>query len=191
MLIEVLVQRCWRGLFITLAVAFTASPGRADAAPAPTEYEVKAAYLFNFAKFVTWPPPAFATPDEPLRVGILGDDPFGGQFAEIVADRKVQGRRLVIVRGSTVAALSSCHVLFISSSEQERLGKIVAELRRAGSHALTVADQDDTAVSTVMIRFVVDDNKVRFAINPKAAAEAGLSISSKLLSLAMNTRNRG
>jgi hypothetical protein len=183
----------WRRLAFGLALFCTAPLVGAAGSPlrSPTEYEVKAAFLFNFAKFVTWPPTAFDAPDAPLIIGVLGADPFGAELARLAADVKVQGRPLVVKHGTTVAQLAGCHVLFIGASEQDRLAQVLAILHQTGSPALTVGDTENFLSAGGMIRFVMEQNKVRFEIRPEAAANAGLSISSKLLSLALNQRARG
>ena len=183
----------WRRLAFGLALLGMAPLAGAAGSPLrpPTEYEVKAAFLFNFAKFVTWPPTSFNTPDDPLVIGILGTDPFGAELARLAADVKVQGRPLVVKHGTTAAQLAGCHVLFIGASEQERLVQVLASLRQNGSPALTVGDAEDFLSAGGMIRCVMEQNKVRFEIRPAAAANAGLTISSKLLSLALNQRTRG
>lgn len=161
----------------------------AMAAPAPPgEYDVKAAFLFNFAKFVTWPPQAFSSADDPIVLGVLGEDPFGSELARLAAGVRVQGRSISILRGSSAAQLARCHIVFISSSERGRLRQIVQALHEAGSSALTVGESDNFLDAGGMVRFVLEQNKVRFAIRPEPAVRVGLTISSKLLSLAVNSR---
>lgn len=168
------------GLWLSLAPVAVAA--------GPSEYEVKAAFLFNFAKFVTWPPQAFSSADDPIVLGVLGEDPFGAELARLAAGLRVQGRSISILPGATAAQLAGCHIVFISPSERDRVRQIVDALREADSHALTVGESDGFLPAGGMIRFVVVQNKVRFEIHPKAAARAGLTISSKLLSLAVNSR---
>lgn len=142
----------------------------------PTEYDVKAAFLFNFARFVEWP--GAASPDT-LRICIIGKDPFGGAFERILG----QGSQPVEVRQlSTDQIPASCHILFVSPSATDRLDAILH--RSQGLAMLTVSDTDDFARSGGMIGFVTRKNKIRFQINPAAASRAGLHLSAKLLRLA-------
>jgi len=147
--------------------------------PRSSEYQIKAVFLLNFAQFVDWPPAAFAAPETPLVIGVLGEDPFGAQLDEAVRDEKMRGRPLVVRRYGRVEEIGECHVLFIGRSEASRLGNIVAGLR--GRPILTVSDLDQFAQYGGMIRFVMEHNKVRLRINVDAAKASHLLISSKLL----------
>jgi hypothetical protein len=189
MVTELSSRRNWRRLGIIVAL-LCLPPGILAAERAPTEYEVKAAFLFNFAKFVTWPPESFPAAESPVLIGVLGADPFGAALERLAAELRVQGRPLRVVRGTTVAELVRCHVLFISASERDRMGQILQGLRQAGSAALTVGETDGFLGAGGIIRFLVEQNKVRFEISAEAAARARLAISSKLLSLGVNTRPR-
>jgi hypothetical protein len=159
---------------LSLAAAL---PGRAQAPP--TEYEVKAAFLFNFSQFVDWPAAAFADHRSPLVIGVLGSDPFGATLDEIVRDETVNGRPLTVRRYQSPDQLDSCHILFIDRSQDSQLDAIVAALK--GQSVLTVGDFEGFARRGGMIRFVTVGNKIRLRINLGAAQEAKLTISSKLL----------
>lgn len=176
--------------FLLLLLAGIAPLHAAAPSPPPlTEYQVEAAFLYNFAKYVTWPPRAFATPEAPILIGILGDDPFGDELTQAVArETPVQGRPFRVLRSRSAAELAHCHLLFISGSEESRLAQHFAILARARSVALTVGESSDFLDAGGVIRFVVENKKVRFEINPRAAEIAGLVISSKLLNLARNRR---
>jgi hypothetical protein len=145
----------------------------------PLEYRVKAAFLFNFAQFVKWPPQAFPDPRAPLVIGILGDNPFGSTLDEIVSGEQVNGRSLVVRRGRKIDEIGPCHILFISRSEADRIGQILASVK--GRNILTVADVESPAMREAMIRFATENNKIRLRINAEAAKAANLAISSKLL----------
>lgn len=174
-------------LLASLAVFAASAPGRAESPSALTEYQVEAAYLYNFAKYVTWPARAFTTAGDPILIGILGDDPFGDDLVRAVTHEKpVQGRGFRVVHSRSVADLARCHLLFISASEESRLAQHFTVLRRAGSHALTVGESAIFLDAGGAIRFTIENKKVRFEINARAAEAAGISISSKLLSLARN-----
>jgi hypothetical protein len=148
----------------------------------PSEYEVKAAYLFNFAKFVEWPAQSFPTDSSPLVFGVLGKDPFGETLEQAFAGQKVGGRGFEIRRGARIQDLGPCHILFISDSESERLEAVLDSIR--GMNALTVSDLDKFASSGGVIGFFHEEKRIRFEVNPDAAQRAGLKLSSKLLKLA-------
>lgn len=147
-----------------------------------SEYEVKAAFLFNFAKFVEWPEDAFADPYSPVVIGIIGQDPFNGALDRTISGKSVNGRSLTIKRLSQSQELKTCHIIFVCSSERKRLSQILTSL--IGTSVLTVSDMDDFAYAGGVINFVLDNNKVKFQVNSTAAARARLRISSKLLTLA-------
>ena len=149
---------------------------------APTEYQVKAAYLFNFLKFVEWPGDPLANTQGQWVIGIVGDNPFGDQLTQVIAGKTVQGHELQIKRFQPGEDLRVCHVLFISASEKKRLPTMLAAL--SGSSVLTVADMDHFIESGGMIQFVMEEKRVRFGIDVGAASRARLKVSAKLLSLA-------
>jgi hypothetical protein len=145
----------------------------------PREYQLKAVFLFNFAQFVDWPPEAFPEAQTPLVIGVLGEDPFGAYLDETVRGETVNNRPLIVQRYRQVEEIKTCHVLFISQSETDRLEQILADLK--GRNILTVGDADGFARRGGMIRFVIDKNKIRLRVNLEAAKDANLVISSKLL----------
>ena len=154
-----------------------------QAAPAAKEYEVKAAFLFNFAQYVEWPPESFSTPATPIIIGVLGDDPFGSVLDQTVRGETVKSRPIAIHRSRQIENLRHCHLLFISKSERGRLAPIFAKL--AGTHCLTVGETDRFAHNGGIINFRLQGANVRFEINLNAARRSGLTISSKLLRLAI------
>ena len=143
------------------------------------EYQVKAAFLFNFCQFVEWPAEAFPEAQTPLVIGVLGEDPFGGYLDEIAHGEKVNNHPLVVQRYHRTDEIKVCHILFISQSEAKHLEQILESLK--GRNILTVSDIDGFAQRNGMIRFVTEKNKIRFRINLEAARAANLTISSKLL----------
>lgn len=161
-----------------VAAAFLCA-GRVQSPPA-REYEVKAAFLFNFAKFVEWPPNAFPDANTPLVIGVLGQDPFGSCLDDTVRGEHANSRQLVVQRYRTPGEIKSCHVLFISRSESDRLDQIVANLRY---RKMLIVTDADGGRGGVIIRFVNEGNKIRFKIDVEAAKAANLTISSKLLRL--------
>src|SRR3989442_1769046 len=124
-------------LALVAALWLRAGAAHADVSP---EYKLKAAVLFNFAKFVEWPPKAFADEKSPLLIGVLGDNPFDDALDEIVRGRTINGRPVVVKKSKRVEDLMSCHVLFVSASEKGRQGQILAGL--GGLNTLTVSDTD-------------------------------------------------
>lgn len=151
----------------------------AEAERPPREFQVKAVFLYNFAQFVEWPTHAFADRTSPLRIGVLGMDPFGPFLDELVRGEKVNGRPLVVERYRSLADVSDCHVLFVSGSEGRQTERIAEELR--GRSILTVCDWEEYARNGAIVWFVMERNRVRLRINLDAAKAAGLTISSKLL----------
>lgn len=152
------------------------------AARPPTDYEVKAAFLLNFARFVEWPRAAHEAPDSPLVIGLVGEDPFGPVLPQIIAGETAQGRRIAIRQLRQDEPPLGCHVIFFSRSVEDELEGRLA--RCAGLPVLTVSDTGDFAARGGMIGFVVVRDSVRFEVNPAAASRAGLKISSKLLAVA-------
>jgi hypothetical protein len=164
------------------AVLVTFGVGRAQEAPL-SEYRLKAAFLFNFAKFVEWPQQAFAEPKSPIVIGVLGDNPFGTDLEETVRNKLIGARPVVVKEFQATDPATNCHILFISNSEKKRLPEILAPLR--GHSVLTVGDTERFIEAGGMINLVPEGNKIRFQINDETARSAKLRISSKLLSLAL------
>jgi YfiR/HmsC-like len=173
-------------VFFVLAAPLAFAPRAFAEAPAVSEYDVKAAFLFNFAKFVEWPPPAFADDREPIVIAVLGTDPFGAALDRALAGKTIRGRSIVVRRFPTVDRIEACHVLFVSRSESQRFSEILARLGR--SPVLTVGDDDHFAEAGGMMSFVVERNHVRFDVGLRAAREAGLNLSSELLKVARVVR---
>jgi hypothetical protein len=146
------------------------------------EYQVKAAFLYNFAKFVDWPPPA-AGPKAPLVIVVFGRDPFGPALADTVWGKTINDRPLEVRHASRIEDLLPCHLLFISAQERRRVPEILKAVESAG--VLTVSETDDFLDQGGAVRFVMEERRVRFGINLDAARRNGLTISSKLLSLAV------
>ncbi len=169
-------------LLAALASAHSMSAPNAHAQETLPEYQVKAAYLFNFLKFVEFPSESFDDPLAPFVIGVVGDDPFGNALPQVVIGKTVQGRDLVIHLYRTGEDLRGAHILFISASERKRLPMILSGLR--GSSVLTVSDTEGFLEAGGMIQFLNENNRVRFAINADATSRANLKVSSKLMSLA-------
>ena len=162
----------------TLPPAAAAEPAR--------EYLIKAAFLYNFAKFTEWP--AAALPDESsVQVCVLGDDPFGPAL-ESIDGKPIKGRALVVQRITAAEAARGCHVVFVSASEQERLTSVLQALDELP--ILTIADMPEfTRAGGIITLKTNQQQQVRFEINVAEAKRAGLRLSARLLNLAELTPN--
>ena len=150
-----------------------------------SEYLIKAGFIYNFAKLVEWPATAFAQPDSPIVIGILGDDPFGATLDRIVADKKINGRGFAVKRlkwTRDLKDLRDCNILFVSSSEKEHIDSVVDAMKWLP--ILTIGDAPGFARRGGIMNFTLEDNKIRFEVNVEAAKHADLTISSRLLTLA-------
>jgi hypothetical protein len=152
--------------------------GSADAAP-PSEYQLKAVFLYNFAQFVEWPAEAFPSSKAPFVIGVVGEDPFGEDLDAAVRGESVMGHPLVVKRYRSIRDVEPCQILFIGASELSRLDRILGSLERRA--VLTVSDIDQSAERGAVIQFTNVQNRLRLRINVAAAKAAGLTISSKLL----------
>lgn len=166
-------------LLLVAVLSFAFSASRVEAQP--NEYKIKAVFLFNFLQFVEWPEDAFPYPTSPLRIGVLGNDPFGAALDAAVQDETIEGRKLTVERSPRLEDLQHCHLLFISGSETRRLDSVLAQLDR--QPVITVGEADGFARRGGVIGFYSDGRKVRFEINPVAARRKGLKLSSELLRL--------
>ncbi len=153
----------------------------ADESVAYGEYVVKAAFLYNFAKFTKWPSGTYADASAPLTVCVLGKDAFG-RALDSLAGKRINSRPVVVSRLAGVEESWQCQVVFISESEEERVPGIVGYL--AGRPILTVCNAPSCTRFRGIIHFRVDLERIRFAIDNDTAKSAGLKLSSKLLSLA-------
>ena len=151
----------------------------------PSEYEVKAAYLYNFGKFVGWPAKVAADGDF-FSICVLGEDPFGASFDATIAGESINGKRVVIKRITKPQDATDCRILFISSSEESRLKEILFTLDKAS--VLTVSDISQFTRRGGMIQFVTEANRVRFEVNLTNAEHAALTLSSQLLKVAVSVR---
>ncbi|HZN98536.1 MAG TPA: YfiR family protein [Gemmatimonadales bacterium] len=149
---------------------------------ASLEYQVKAAYLLNFTRYVEWPSQAFQAPTDPVRVCVLGRDPFDGVLDATLEGKTTQGRPLALRRVRSSADAAGCHLVFISRETWRTLGELPRTLRSPGR--LTVGESDEFAQAGGVIGFVIQDEAVRFVVNAEARDRAGLRISSRMLSLA-------
>jgi len=151
----------------------------------PAEYEVKAAFLYNFAKFVQWPPEAFPSPTAPITICVISDERFQSILGQTLIGKTAQDRPLVVRRlQSPPQDLRQCHIVFVSSAERGTIGDLLTGAKE--SSVLTVGETDGFAQRGGMVNFVILDNRVRFEINHQSARSSGLRISARLLQLAAN-----
>lgn len=155
-------------------------------ATAHSEYEVKAAYLFNFGRFVEWPRDTPAGRANEFTICVLGRDPFGAALDATVAGENIDGKSVIVRRISKAADAADCHVLFISSSEDRQLHQILSALGKLS--ILTVSDAAHFLQQGGMVEFILVDQRIRFAVNLAAAQEARLNLSSELLKVAAEIR---
>jgi YfiR/HmsC-like len=148
-------------------------------AQAVNEYQIKAAFLFNFAQFVEWPAHPDTPVDAPFVIGILGDDPFDGALEATVRDEKINDRPFVIHYFQRGDEIKNCAILFVSHSEAEHIPTVLAKLN--GRDILTVSDADEFARLGGMMQFVTENKHVHLKINVEVARKASITISSKLL----------
>jgi hypothetical protein len=147
------------------------------------EYRVKSAYMFNFAKFVTWPSSAFASPEAPIVIGIIGKDPFGSEIDETIAGKVIEKRPLKVKRLAENDSPEGCHILFVGELDRKRVSQILQQASRLS--ILTVGEKEDFPDLGGMIRFFQHEKNIRFEIYLDAVEAAGLKISSKLLQVAI------
>jgi hypothetical protein len=148
------------------------------------EYQIKAAFVYNFTKFVEWPPDRFASTSDPIVIGVLGKNPFGQSLENAVRDRKVGGRNIVIIEVNPATEGRIIHVLFVAAGEEKSFNRQIAP------GALTVGETERFNGLGGMITFISDADKVRFMINLAQAEDAQLKLSAQLLQLASTVRRK-
>ena len=191
-------------LVATLIAGPLAPQARTESAPA-LEYQVKAAFLLNFTKFVDWPEEKFADKNDVITIGIIGKDPFGDAF-DGIEDKKVKNHKIVVKRfknfkelagpdgedkdrlKSEIEALRKCYMLFVCSSEKEQCEQIIQLVE--GHSVLTVGEVESFMKAGGVINFFLSEGKVHFEINATLAKKAKLKIRSKLLRLAKKSNRK-
>jgi hypothetical protein len=161
-------------------------PAAESSRAAVGEYQVKAAFLYHFAKFVEWP--HSSTSGDSIAVCVIGEDPFGPVLDFTFEDKSLNGRRFEVRRLAGSPELQACPILFVSRSENNKTGQILQALRQAP--VLTVGESQQFQEAGGMIHLVLDESKVRFDINLAAAKDAGLRISAQLLRLARRVQGK-
>jgi hypothetical protein len=178
-----------RGIWHPIALCFLSvvagglcsAPVRADSTTL-TEYQVKAAFIYNFAKYVRWPEASTSETKRPFVIGVIGRDPFGQALDDAIRGQSLQGRAVSVKRFGRVEEVADCDILFVSSSEKNNLQSILDVLHEAP--VLTIGDMDRFAERGGMINLTTEEARVRFEINVEAAERAGLKPGSQLLRLA-------
>ncbi len=172
-----------------LPILLAATALRAQEASGSSEYLIKAGFIYNFANLVQWPSSSFSQSDSPIVIVILGEDHFGNTLDRALDGKKVNSRSFVIKRARTVTELQrtlgpqkDCQILYVSSSEMPHLGEAIQILK--GVPVLTIGETPGFAKDGGIINLILEDNKVRFEVNVRAAKDADLNISSRLLALA-------
>jgi hypothetical protein len=183
--IHMLIWACirvpaWLGIAAVLA-CIVASLAGADP-NSVGEYQLKAVFLFNFAKFVEWPGQAFTDPRDPFTICLAGANPFGSSLDDEVRGKTVANRSISIRLVSSPEQVRKCQILFVPASERKRERGLLEALQ--GLSVLTVGDTDDFTANGGIVQFKLIDARLHFKIAHEAAERANLRISSKLLSLA-------
>src|SRR6185437_5808520 len=151
----------------------------------PTEYQIKAAFVYNFVKFVEWPPEAFASTNSPLVIGVLGKNVFGDNLEQAIQNKVINNHPLQLKVFPSVAEAGGCQVLFISASEKKHYSEILKVVRDKSILTVSESESVDFIDDGGIINFVIVDNHVRFQINNARARKVGLKMSSDLLNLAV------
>jgi hypothetical protein len=172
-----------RAVAVVTACALLEAPVLHTQVSKPNEYQVKAVYLYNFGRFVEWPARAASAKDDSFAICVLGQDPFGAALDSALAGESIDGKSVVAKRISTPQDALTCRILFISSSEDVRLKDDLIALGKTG--VLTVSDMPHFSQRGGMIQFVSEGNRIRFEVNLTIAQDAGLTLSSELLKVAI------
>jgi hypothetical protein len=172
-----------RARVVTMFLAFVCVAGSAAVAAQKTsDAQVEAAYVYNFAKFVEWPERKFASSNAPIRFCVMNDFAFEANMSRTVIGKSIAGHPLQVVQVRDTSGAMQCHVLFVNAMQERQLRHMHELLRE--SNVLTIGETDTFVEEGGIINFFLQDDQVQFRINDKAAREAGLYLSSRLLSLA-------
>jgi len=166
---------------VVLALVVASLTAAPTAAP-NNEYAIKSVFLYNFCHFIEWPDSAFSSPNEPLTIGVVGEDPFGSLLQEAVQGETYHNRPIVIEHYRGPKDIKRCHILFVARSEMGRSDSILAAV--AGRSVATVGETEDFLDRGGMIALPAERNRVHLRVNPTAMRQASLTVSSKLLRVA-------
>ena len=163
-------------------------PAAAAEQVASKEYQIKAAFLYNFTKFVEWPIEKFPGTNSPIVIGVLGGDSFASALAETIKGRKVNGREIWLQQVNTVSEVKGLHVLFVAGSDSKRFGDLEETIKE--SSVLAVGESEEFFKLGGAIVFVLEENKVRFEIDMNSAERSKLKISAQLQRLARTVKRK-
>jgi hypothetical protein len=167
--------------FMLLGAVLTGA-GNAQASSESLEYRIKAAFVCKFASYVEWPAQVFARADSPIVIGVIATESVADEVIRTAVGLSVEGRALVVRRLHRGDPVANAHIVYIASSEEDRLPEVLAAVK--SRPVLVVTESGPAAALGSMINFVVVDEKVRFDITPQAAESSRLKISARLLSVA-------
>jgi hypothetical protein len=170
------------GLLVAILISLTGAPPSRSQNATPVEYQVKAAFLLNFAKFIEWPADVFQDEKTPISVCVFRYDPFGRSLDDILQGKIINNRQVVARRITEVTELSACQIVFVGEPEEKRLPEVLNRLK--GSSVLVIGETGTFAERGGGIQFFLEDHRLRFAVNVDAVRKARLNVSSKLLALA-------
>jgi len=180
-LLKVTFNRILQAVFIA-AIAVVVMSAQSAQPPISREYQIKAVFIFNFTRFVDWPPSAFPNASAPLVIGVLGENRFGSYLSETVADERVGGHPVLIQYYDHPEEIQNCHILFIALPDPQKAEQVISAIK--GKSMLTIGESPDFLKRGGMIKFFKRKKNIRFEINPAAAKSANLILSSKLLRVA-------
>jgi hypothetical protein len=146
------------------------------------EYKVKAAFIYNFARFIEWPPEVFADSEAPFVVAVVGKDPFDGALEQVASGKKIGARRVEIRHFDSIDDIGPCQILFVPITDDDSEARTIRKIENG--HVLSIGEGEAFTANGGTLRFFSEDNKIRFEVNTDAADRASLRISSKLLNLA-------
>jgi len=173
--------RIFLACLILPAVTASTTPARAQGKP-PLEYQIKAAFLFNFTRFIHWPASAYASADAPFVIGIVGDNPFGNYLNDLVIGEQADGHSIIIRHYPDGVDISGCQLLFINTSSPAKLKALLSSAVQ--QNTLTVSDVNNFINLGGMVRFFKEDNRIKMEVKLAAVKAAQLEISAKLLQVA-------
>jgi hypothetical protein len=168
--------------FCVFGMVMVATSARAADEPLASEYQVKAAFLINFPKYVEWPDNAFADKNSPVVIGMLGETRVTGELQKIITGRTVNGHGFVLKQLNSIEEVIGCHIVFIAADQQQHAPDFLAKLKNTS--VLTVGESDDFLDNGGIVNLARRDHKIALEVNLAAAANARIKISSKLLSVA-------
>jgi uncharacterized protein DUF4154 len=175
-------------ILFALVMLWAFLPRLAHSAPDATEEQVKAAFLYQIARYVEWPGSAFPRPDTPVTIAVLGSESLEIELRQLVKGRTAHDRPIVVQQVKSPGSLSGAHVLFVGRDYRSRFGE-VAKAQEPG--LLFVTDWENALSAGSMVNFIIVDGRVRFEIALDTTLRSGLKPSSRLLAVAQHVHSRG